>query len=97
MSELPTSPICLEVTISIENRTDMTFHFRYVPTVFVERELRKLKCHKSTGIDNLPPDLLKDVAHEIAKTNIVIVHHQLVFTIWTGSDRVENGTSNTIT
>jgi hypothetical protein len=37
-----------------------------VTTIFVERELKKLKRHKSTGIDNLPPGMLKDVAHEIA-------------------------------
>ena len=47
---------------SIKNRSQTIFQFGYVSTIFIERELWKLKRHKSTGIDNLPPGMLKDVA-----------------------------------
>ena len=50
----------------VKQRTKLTFQFGYVTTIFVEKELRKLKRQKSTGIDSLPPGMLKDVAHEIA-------------------------------
>jgi hypothetical protein len=42
------------------------FKFQYVPRTFVERELKKLKRHKATGIDNIPSNLLKDCATEIS-------------------------------
>lgn len=52
---------------TIKKKTLSTFQFGYVTTMSVERELKRLKRHKSTGIDNLPPGMLKDVAHQIAK------------------------------
>jgi exonuclease III len=62
---------------SIENRAQTTFQFGYVSTIFVERELRKLKRHKSTGIDNLPPGMLNDVGHEIARPISYIINLSL--------------------
>ena len=50
----------------MKQRTRQTFQFGYVSTIFVERELKKLKRKKATGFDNLPPGLLKDAAAEIA-------------------------------
>ena len=47
-------------------RTNKTFHFSYISTSFVERELRKLKRNKATGTDLLPPNLLKDCSKVIA-------------------------------
>ena len=47
-------------------RTKKVFRFKYVSKQFVEKELGKLKRHKATGIDQLPPGLLKDCASEIA-------------------------------
>jgi hypothetical protein len=52
--------------VSMRKITDTTFQFGYVSKTFVERELKKLKRNKSTGIDNLPPGMLKDVASVIA-------------------------------
>ena len=43
-------------------RTDKQFKFHPVSKLEVERELRSIKRTKSTGIDNLPPGLLKDAA-----------------------------------
>ena len=45
--------------------------------VSVERELRKLKRHKSTGVDTLPPGMLKDVASVIAPALANIINLSL--------------------
>ena len=47
---------------AIPQRTDKQFKFRPISKLEVERELRSIKRTKSTGIDNLPPGLLKDTA-----------------------------------
>ena len=47
-------------------RTKKVFRIKYVSKLFVEKELRKLKRHKATGIDQLLPGLWKDCASEIA-------------------------------
>ena len=41
-------------------RTKKIFHFLYISTAFVERELRHLNRNKATGTDSQPPNLLKD-------------------------------------
>ena len=47
---------------AIPQRTDQQFRFRPISKL----EVRSIKRTKSTGIDNLPPDLLKDAACFIA-------------------------------
>ena len=50
----------------IDQSTDQQFKFQLVSKVEAERELRSIKRTKSTGIDNMPPGLLKDTACSIA-------------------------------
>ena len=47
-------------------RTRRTFRFQYVSVCFVQKELKSLRRNKASGVDNLPPGLLKDSAKEIA-------------------------------
>ena len=56
----------MERTPSIRRKTDQTFKFKYVSKIFVEKQLRELKRHKATGIDELPANLLKDCSSEIS-------------------------------
>ena len=50
----------------VRKRTDKKFNFRPVSKLEVEKYLRSIKRNKSTGIDNLPPCLLKDAARTIS-------------------------------
>ena len=52
---------------TLSHRTDLTFSISYKNKVFIENELHKLKHKKSTGVDELTPDMLKDCASEISK------------------------------
>ena len=45
--------------------------------LFVQKELLSLKRNKSPGIDNLPPNLLKDGAREIAKPLCRLINQSL--------------------
>lgn len=56
-----------EATNKRDKRTDNVFSFKYVSVIFVKQQLKGLKRSKATGIDNLPPALLKDSADAIAK------------------------------
>ena len=47
-------------------RTKEIFHFSYIWTAFVERELRHQNRNKVTSIDSLPPNLLKDCSSFLA-------------------------------
>ena len=38
------------------------FNFSYISGIFVERELKSLKCRKAAGCDDVPPGILKDAA-----------------------------------
>ena len=58
-------------------KTNTTFQFGGVSEAFVERELKKLKRNKSTGIDDLPPGMLKDLASVIAKPISYIINLSL--------------------
>ena len=49
------------------NKTYTTFKFRPVTVNETFKHLKKLKRKKASGIDNLPPGLLKDTAFNIAK------------------------------
>lgn len=51
---------------AFRSRTNSRFHFTYVSVTFVRKELRTLKRTKATGLDQLPPSLLKDVADVIS-------------------------------
>ena len=46
----------------LPNRTNKNFIIKSIPKVFVEKELRALRRKKATGLDELPPGLLKDCA-----------------------------------
>ncbi|XP_057312380.1 uncharacterized protein LOC130653901 [Hydractinia symbiolongicarpus] len=48
-------------------RTNKIFMTGYISKIFVEKELRSLKRNKTTGIDELPPGMLKDCAILISK------------------------------
>ena len=67
-------------------RTLQTFNFTYVPKIFVERELKKLKRNKATGADDLPPGMLKDCATEISKPLAYVINMSItsgeVPTLW---------------
>ena len=52
-------------------RTNETFKFKYVSIIFIKKQLKSLKRKKSSGLDHLPPGLLKDCADEIAEP----LHH----------------------
>ena len=48
-------------------KTTKTFRFPYISVLFVQKELKLLSRQKFTGIDNLPPGLLKDCGSIISK------------------------------
>lgn len=52
-------------------RTNKTFEFGYVSKVFIGNYLKKIKRNKSTGLDDLPPGMLKDCREYI----ITPLHH----------------------
>ena len=54
-------------TTSKQKRTKKVFNFEYVSVVFVQKQLQQLKRSKATGLDNLPPSILKDTARVISK------------------------------
>ena len=51
---------------SVRNRTVNKFKFRAVSKLEVKRDLKSIKRTKSTGIDNLPPGLMKYAACNIS-------------------------------
>ena len=58
--------------------TPTTFNFKYVSTVFVEKELKTLKIGKAAGLDNFPPRLLKDVATVISNPLSHLINLSLI-------------------
>ena len=64
-------------TIKIPLRTTQRFSFRSVTTSEILRYLKKLQRNKSSGIDELPPNLLKDTAYEISKPLAFIINKSL--------------------
>ena len=58
----------------IHRKTNQTFVFSYVSKVFVERKLKTLDRKKSTGLDELPPGMIKDCAAEISKPLAFIIN-----------------------
>ena len=58
-------------------KTDETFAFSYVLRLFVEKQLRSMKRKKATGIDELPPGMIKDCAKYISQPLAFIVNLSL--------------------
>ena len=58
----------------IRRKTNQNFQFSYVSKVFVERQLKTLNRNKSTGLDELPPGMIKDCAAEISKPLAFIIN-----------------------
>ena len=57
-------------------RTTAAFRMNHVTSKFVINQLKAFKRNKASGADNLPPGLLKDCCHHIAKP--LAFHSQLV-------------------
>ncbi|MEO0685742.1 MAG: hypothetical protein AAFY76_12035, partial [Cyanobacteria bacterium J06649_11] len=51
----------------IRHKTRKVFKFSYVSKVFVEKQLKVLQRGKSTGLDELPPGMIKDCAKEVSQ------------------------------
>ena len=51
---------------SLAIRTERVFEMKYASRGFVLKELKQLKRQKATGVDDLPPGLLKDISKYIA-------------------------------
>lgn len=62
----PLRYIAWKVPSIIHLQSNQRFFFRSVSTNEVEIDLRKLKRNKSSGTDNLPPTILKDIAKHLA-------------------------------
>ena len=58
-------------------RTNKTFRFDYVSKVFISSFLKKMKRNKSTGLDELPPGMLKDCREYI----VTPLHHIVNFSL----------------
>ena len=58
----------------ITSTTVKKFNFKYIPEIFIERELRSLNRDKSTGIHDLNISLLKDVALVIAVRLLFVIN-----------------------
>ena len=52
--------------IKSTKRVNTIFSFNYVSKLFVEKQLKSLKCKKAVGYDEIPPGLLKDTASVIS-------------------------------
>ena len=76
------------LTKAVEAHISSRFTMGYVSKIFIEKELRKLKRKKATGIDEFPPGLLKDCAKHISRPLCYIININLslntstVPTIW---------------
>ena len=51
----------------IRHKTRKVFKFSYVSKLFVEKQLKVLQRGKSTGLDELPPGMIKDCAKELSQ------------------------------
>ena len=59
------------------NKSYPEFKFQFITQNFTLSELKNLKCNKSSGMDNIPPRLLKDAAAVIAKPLTKIINTSL--------------------
>ena len=62
---------------TLKSRTKKIFNFEYVSVIFVRKQLKLLKRSKATGLDNLPPSMLKDAADVICKPLCHIINISL--------------------
>ena len=53
------------------------FTFQYVPRIFTEKELKRLKRNKATGTDDLPANLFKYSAVEISSPLCFLINLSL--------------------
>lgn len=60
------------------NKNLPAFKFEFITQDSTSTELKKLKCNKSSGLDNIPPRLLKDSATIIAKPLTKIINASLM-------------------
>ncbi|CAB4036437.1 Hypothetical predicted protein, partial [Paramuricea clavata] len=67
---------------SMSVRTDLKFKFQPVSKFEVERKLKSIKRSKATGLDDLPPGLLKDSAELIAAPLTHLVNLSLATNIF---------------
>ena len=67
---------------SVPLQTNHKFVFRKVKIADVKRELSKLKRKKSTGMDNIPPSLLKDCSDVIARPLMHIINFSLSMAVF---------------
>ena len=58
-------------------RTNKSFKFRYISMVFIQNFLKNLQRNKATGLDELPPGMLKDCRNHIATPIHFIVNLSL--------------------
>ena len=78
-------PLCAFVwrtPVSMSVRTDLKFKFQAVSKFEVERNLKSIKRSKATGLDDLPPGLLKDSAELIAAPLTHLVNLSLATNIF---------------
>ena len=57
-----------------------SFNFSYVSRIFVERELKSLKCRKVGCCNDLPPGILKDAAYTLSSP----LNHHINLSLTTG-------------
>eukprot|EP00794_Sanderia_malayensis_P013553 gene13553-14953_t len=64
--------------IPVCKKTNEIFRFSYVSKMFVEKQLKALKRNKSTGLDELPPGMIKDCAEQISKPLAYIINLSII-------------------
>ena len=83
---LPLTDFIWRAPNQIFDRTHKRFEFTYVSKLFIEKELKKLKRKKATGIDQLPSGMLKDCAKHISQPLCYIINlslkMQTIPTLW---------------
>ena len=64
---MPLTNFTWKMSHPIRTVTQKSFQFSYVSKIFIEKKLKSLKRNKATGIDDLPPGMLKDSASVISQ------------------------------
>ena len=74
---LPLNNVIWRKEAECENFTFRSFKFRYVNVLSFQKNMKNLQRTKACGLDQLPPNLLKDAANEIAISLIYIIYLSL--------------------